>query len=385
MVVERRRLDAGHEAFVGWSESNGAEFGTFAQCDALRREEIDYKIDHRGLARSVLGLNDDFRSLGAGDGEILRRVQRALRESANLLQNVIQRYGTDHRAVVAFFHPREHEAKLELLLRDLLTADRRDPGGEFDALCDFLRSVNGFGCQWAPMSYLLFLIDSDRYFPVRAGYFQQLLTYYGVNTPFGGEVTWSRYRVLLDLADVLRDYLSPHEPRHAVDIQSYMYVVAHQLTSAEQALARGPAPRPFDEELQRRRNRAVDREMVGMLGEQYVVEKERERLQPELARKVRAVAWDSDDYGYDIISYEPDGSEIHIEVKSTSRSEEWATEFHLSAHEAEVAEAEGDQWRLYRVTEVFRNPQMHPMGNVVTDPPEGWRQSVSAYCYSRER
>ncbi len=379
--MDRRRLDAAHEAFSSWVESSGEKFTTFADCDILRREEIDYKLDHRGLARSVLGLNRDFGSLRAGVGEILLRTQQALQRAGNLLQNVIQRYGTDHAAVVAFFHPREHQHELERLLYGLLTADRRDPSEEFDALCEFLRDVKGFGCQWAPMSYLLFLIDSDRYFPVRAGYFQQLLSYYGVDSPFGGRVTWSRYRTLLDLAGELRDNLAPYEPRHAVDIQSYMYVVAHQLSCAEQPLTRGPAPRPFAEELRRRRRIAANRETVGMLGEQYVVEQERERLQPELARKVRAVSWESDGYGYDIISYEVDGREVHIEVKATSQSEPIC--FYLSAHEAEVAEAEGEQWRLYLVTEVERNPRVCRMGNVVTDPPEGWTPSVSGWRFDR--
>ena len=86
--------------------------------------------------------------------------------------------------------------------------------------------------------------------------------------------------------------------------------------------------------------------------------------------------------GYDVISYEPDGR------RSISRSGHLALGgvelSSISAHEAEVAAAEREQWRLYRVTDVLRNPRMHCMGNVVTDAPGGWSRSVSGYCYSRD-
>jgi hypothetical protein len=387
--IDRRRLDAAHQALLQWLRENGEEhFTSFASSDVLRENEIDYKLDHRGLAREVLDLRGEFPDLIPGEGEILARTQQALRRAANLLQNVIERYGTTHAGVVAFFHPGEHATEVERLTQQLLTAEVRDPSTEFDELCDYLRSVDGFGCQWAPMSYLLFLLDSGRYFPIHSGQFANLLNFYEVEEPFAGKVTWERYQVLLDVAEELGDYLAPYEPRHAVDIQSYMYMVSHSewLPVARSILEEGPEPRPFEEELKRRRKNAENRETVGMLGEQYVVEKERENLvaHPELARNVRAVAWESDEYGYDIISFEPDGTEIHIEVKATSRSEGWANQFHLSAHEAEVAAAEPKQWRLYRVTDVERNPQIQCLGNVVTDPPEGWSRSVNSFCYRRD-
>lgn len=91
---------------------------------------------------------------------------------------------------------------------------------------------------------------------------------------------------------------------------------------------------------------------LGTSGEEFVFNIEQRRLieldRPDLARKVRRTAKeDGDGAGYDIRSYEPDGKERLIEVKTTPGAAK--TPFFLTRNEVGVATERADAWHLYRV------------------------------------
>ena len=103
------------------------------------------------------------------------------------------------------------------------------------------------------------------------------------------------------------------------------------------------------------RNRAL-----GKAGEERVLAHERARLasagRDDLARKVRwTSAEDGDGYGYDISSFEADGSERLLEVKTTNGWER--TPFHISANELAVADERRDHWHLIRLWDFARQPR----------------------------
>ncbi len=82
------------------------------------------------------------------------------------------------------------------------------------------------------------------------------------------------------------------------------------------------------------------RSRLGEDGEQFVLELERSRLeaagQPELAEKVAWVSKEvGDGLGYDIESFEEDGHQIFIEVKTTKGPID--TPFYLTENERRVA------------------------------------------------
>jgi Domain of unknown function (DUF3883) len=64
----------------------------------------------------------------------------------------------------------------------------------------------------------------------------------------------------------------------------------------------------------------------------------------------------SDGLGYDIASFEPDGTVIYIEVKATNQGA--ASPFYLSETELRVSNARGDVYRLYRVFEFSQFPKV---------------------------
>lgn len=90
---------------------------------------------------------------------------------------------------------------------------------------------------------------------------------------------------------------------------------------------------------------------LGDQGEQLVMNYERDRLmrlgRPDLAAKVERVSLTDCSAGYDIKSFDKDGVEILIEVKTTKSGVN--TPFYVSINELLVSEINCDKYYLYRV------------------------------------
>lgn len=100
---------------------------------------------------------------------------------------------------------------------------------------------------------------------------------------------------------------------------------------------------------------------LGLAGEGLAVRFERERLrrigEPKLAANVQAVALTLGDHlGYDIVSFERDGRERLIEVKTT-RFGAW-TPFFASRNEVNVSERRAEQYQLYRIFAFDSQPRL---------------------------
>lgn len=91
---------------------------------------------------------------------------------------------------------------------------------------------------------------------------------------------------------------------------------------------------------------------LGLLGELLVLKSEQDRLvgvgRRDLAEMVRHVSvLENDTAGYDILSFEEDGSKRFIEVKTTRGSAD--ADFFISASELEFAKENAGSYWLYRV------------------------------------
>lgn len=100
---------------------------------------------------------------------------------------------------------------------------------------------------------------------------------------------------------------------------------------------------------------------LGIEGERYVMGYERARLvhagKPNLAERIEhtSVA-EGDGAGFDIRSYEADGSDRFIEVKTTSYG--IYTPLYLSRNEVRVSEEKDDRYHLYRAFEFRKAPRL---------------------------
>jgi len=137
--------------------------------------------------------------------------------------------------------------------------------------------------------------------------------------------------------------------------------------------------RKFDPGERDFRNRAL-----GKAGEEAVFHFERHRLEgevrPDLARKVRWVApEDGDGAGYDIHSFDPDGRERLIEVKTTLGGR--TTPFYLTRNENSLAEERLDAFRLLRVYSFAREARMFeirpPLAEAVRLSPHTYQASFA--------
>jgi hypothetical protein len=113
--------------------------------------------------------------------------------------------------------------------------------------------------------------------------------------------------------------------------------------------------RKFDPAARDARNR-----QLGRAGEQRIFEFERQRLltlgRSKLADKVRWIAQeDGDGAGYDILSFDAEGGERFIEVKTTSGHQ--TTPFYLSENERRLSEERPDAFRLVRLYGFGRDPR----------------------------
>jgi Protein NO VEIN, C-terminal/Methylase-associated X1 len=100
--------------------------------------------------------------------------------------------------------------------------------------------------------------------------------------------------------------------------------------------------------------------MNGLLGEQIVLEDERRRLRAahrsDLASQVEWVSQDDVGAGFDIASFETDGTPRIIEVKATSGT---SKRFLISRNEWRTAERKRASYWIYLVTSVSSSPAIH--------------------------
>lgn len=102
--------------------------------------------------------------------------------------------------------------------------------------------------------------------------------------------------------------------------------------------------------------------VLGRAGEAFVVNFERRRLpgvgRGDLAANVRWVSEaNGDGYGYDVQSFEADGAERLLEVKTTCGNER--TPFWLTKRECDVAAEKRDIYRVPRVYHVRNEVRMY--------------------------
>lgn len=121
---------------------------------------------------------------------------------------------------------------------------------------------------------------------------------------------------------------------------------------------------------------------LGDRGEKIVMDLEAKRLRDgnreDLIKRLDRVSLKSDSYGYDILSFELDGSERYIEVKATT-SMVGNANFFLSANELRQAE-ESENYFIYMVYDVTStSPQVWPIKNPFKPENESLKKAPVSY------
>jgi hypothetical protein len=116
--------------------------------------------------------------------------------------------------------------------------------------------------------------------------------------------------------------------------------------------------------------RDFQRRALGLAGEEWVMDLEREQLRRagkhDLAAAIRWVAHeDGDGAGYDIRSFRADGSERLIEVKTTNLGP--YTPFYITRWEVELSRSRVESYSLYRVHGFARDPRVYVLDGSVEE------------------
>ena len=143
---------------------------------------------------------------------------------------------------------------------------------------------------------------------------------------------------------------SPPKHEHQVGVEEE---VRHYLA--------GPIRRDYLEREARNRSLGLSGELLALQFEQWRL---KELGAPDLAGKVEHVAATrGDGLGYDILSFDADGSERYVEVKTTAFSQ--TTPFFVSANEACFARDHASRFKLYRFCEFRARPRMFQLAGAI--------------------
>jgi hypothetical protein len=107
---------------------------------------------------------------------------------------------------------------------------------------------------------------------------------------------------------------------------------------------------------------------LGLAGEEFVVQYERWRLtsngNEKLADKVEHVSvTQGDGLGFDVLSFDANGRDKLIEVKTTSFGKE--TPFFITRSEVNLSRSKADAFHLYRLFEFRKKPQLFSLHGAV--------------------
>lgn len=134
--------------------------------------------------------------------------------------------------------------------------------------------------------------------------------------------------------------------------------------------SRDSEPSPFARVAVRRDyvEREARNRSLGLAGEELVMEYEAHRLHEEGARKLaerieHVARTKGDGLGYDILSFDADGRERFIEVKTTAFAE--TTPFFISQNEVRFSREVSNQFQLYRVFDFRAKPRLFQLPGAV--------------------
>ncbi|MBP2145277.1 hypothetical protein J2129_000731 [Methanofollis sp. W23] len=349
----------------------GEHFDSFHTGEPLKQE--GYKVEISRQGRRILEF-ENWNEDNIGTGKILRHVIAAIEinnPTLDIRNNLVQwenrrgEEGRPHQSLYTALEDPAQTAAYEKTLFELY--HEQIPHAEA-----FERIVDHAGRQYAYVAYLFFLLDPDRYLPIATRNFDRAFEMLDAPLKTSQKCSWENYTAYLAVMEQVRTALIGEgvENVSLLDAHSFCWMLA-TLPLPED---REPSVRPTFEhfECASLQNNAkssgdlIDFEESGRkrgylrgLAEEIVLEFERERLRDagciDLAKRVRLV---SDDHrrGYDIASFETDGTPRYVEVKAVRKNSE-GVRFYVTENEFEKCQTLAPYF-FYFVSGVLDEPEI---------------------------
>ncbi|KFM21481.1 5-methylcytosine-specific restriction enzyme with GTPase activity protein, partial [Marine Group I thaumarchaeote SCGC AAA799-B03] len=222
-TLQNNSFETGHKLFLIEIEQKKHKipFEDFNHIDFIK-DELEYK--ENALRNSLADLSLDKWDQWSGEPEkICEAVRNAVakRNSENLI------WSPPYRTEIGFFDELEESSK-KILGKALYDFFKKTNSikNKFDSLVESLEKINRKP-EIRLLGYLMFLLDSTKYFPVHPTNFDNLLEFYGYQKIKDNH--WERYYAYLELAEKIKSFLNqkyPHEQLTSLKVQSYMWVIA---------------------------------------------------------------------------------------------------------------------------------------------------------------
>ena len=377
-----------HQRYIQFQEAvkreSGKEFVSFSEGMPSKWESYKQEIYEEGRNR----LN--FRSWEReqiGTGQILKCVIHAIEiniRAAKLRNNLLKwenRWGVTRRAQHSLYLALDdctRREDFESAIFDFYT-DNIVPGSTFDVF------VNLMGKHYNLIAYLFFLKNRDEYAPIAPKQFDKAFNLLNVPLKTYKRCSWDNYCSYNQVLKQVRRALEGEglEDVSLLDAHSFCWMISQLVSDREQetpAVATVeqltidhsvPIPPPWtasnnnDGGSDSGQSSDVDfgekqrlNEFFGRLAEDEALRCEKERLRragrEDLAEAVRSV---SNNYslGYDIASFNEDGSKRYIEVKA-ARSNKTFAHFFLSRNELLKSRKLQPNYYYYFVFQVKEKP-----------------------------
>jgi hypothetical protein len=337
----------------------GFELDTFRNPDSFAFQTEDYKED---IAREAARILDSARWTRAelGRGAILDRVIRAIELRGNNLLSWQPRYGPGseiHASLVGARRSVRRRRELEMIFWQLYRENHANEA-------TFAALTNICGNRYELLGYLFFIADRHRFLPIRTTWFDRFLAELGISVKTRGQCGWNNYELFLASMRDVRSQLRAEGIHDAtlLDAHSFGWILARFPLNSDGASPAAPRiqGRMFSGSLKEAEEDGTftptdDAPMVnmqvvnqscaasGQIAEDVAIRHERERLREagwtDLSERVESVS-DRPALGYDIQSFEGDGTPRYIEVKNVSGG----NRFFLSSHEWKNSRSRPNYW-----------------------------------------
>jgi len=330
-------------------------------------EHENYKYEVLNQAKNKL-LTKTWKENEIGKGKILKAVKDSIQT------NVIYNYET-HQNNLIDWRKKDNFSKLkanpqnEKLLFEFFKSKIKDEKA-FDQFSEL-----GFSYQL--IAYLFFIKNSQKYLPISQTRFDLIFSSLNIDLKTSHNSSWENYQEFVGIIKQFQNYLkTKFNGIELLDAHSFLWIYGFQFEKPKEKIeVKTKTKKTVEKKKPELPNyeprKAVDLENlvepeteidyieqlkkqmeIGDLAEEIVLNNEMEFLSqefPDLAEKVRSVA-NNPKLGFDIISFETDGTQKQIEVKAISTNKSNKS-FFLTRNELRKSK-EYPNYYLYCVSEL---------------------------------
>lgn len=298
-------------------------------------EHENYKYAVLEQAKNIL-LTKTWKEDEIGNGRILKAVKDSIQT------NVVYNYKTHQNNLIDWrkkdnFSKIKVNSKNEKLLYEFFKSKIKDEKA-FDLFSEF-----GFSYQL--IAYLFFIKNPQKYLPISQTRFDLIFSSLNIDLKTSHNSSWENYQEFIGIIKQFQNYLkTKFNGIELLDAHSFLWIYGFQFEKPKEKIeVKNKTKKPVEKKKPELPNyqprKAVDLETlvepeteidyieqlkkqmeIGDLAEKIVLNSEQEFLSdefPDLADKVRSVA-NNPKLGFDIISFETDGTQKQIEVKAIS-------------------------------------------------------------------